>query len=65
MVELTNSQLEQISGGDKRAGEMFASFMAGAANGVIMCIETGVAIMPSYVVGCAVAGGALGVMFPA
>ncbi|HEM5173999.1 Blp family class II bacteriocin [Streptococcus suis] len=64
MVELTNSQLEQISGGDKRAGEMFASFMAGAANGVIMCMETGVAIMPSYVVGCAVVGGAFGVMFP-
>lgn len=64
MVELTNLQLEQISGGDKRAGEMFTSFMGGAANGVIVCMEAGVAIMPMYVVGCVAVGGALGAMFP-
>lgn len=64
MKELANNQLEVIVGGGKNLGDAYVSFMGGAAQGVIFCFDTGIAINPMYVLGCAGVGGVLGVMFP-
>lgn len=43
---------------------MKAPVLADAVQGVIFCFDTGIAINPMYVLGCAGVGGVLGVMFP-
>ncbi len=64
MKDLETKELEQIIGGNQRAGEVFLSAAAGAAQGVSVCMQTGVAIQPGAMLACAGVGAALGVAFP-
>lgn len=58
------NKLEEISGGGKGAGDIYASAISGAAQGVMMCMQTGVAVQPLVMFGCAGAGAALSLIFP-
>lgn len=64
MKDLTTKELEQVIGGNQRSGELFLSAAMGAAEGVTMCMQTGVVIHPGAMVACAVGGAALGMVFP-
>ncbi|RCW16228.1 hypothetical protein CAC02_09655 [Streptococcus gallolyticus] len=64
MIDLETKELENISGGNQRTGEIFLSAAAGAAQGVSVCMQTGVAIQPVAMLACVGVGAALGVAFP-
>ncbi|AUW96912.1 Blp family class II bacteriocin [Streptococcus pluranimalium] len=64
MGELNFEQLSQIRGGGKKAADIYVSAISGAAQGAMLCAQTGVVVQPGVILGCAGAGAVLGVMFP-
>lgn len=64
MKELNMEQLEQISGGGKNAGEIYVSAISGAAQGAMLCAQSGVIVQPMVMLGCVGVGAVLGVIFP-
>ena len=62
--ELSMNDLSKVSGGGKREGDLFLSGVSGAAEGVLLCSQSGAFVMPATYLLCAAGGAAIGMMFP-
>ncbi len=49
---------------EEKAADIYVSAISGAAQGAMLCAQTGVIVQPGVILGCAGAGAVLGVMFP-